>query len=76
MYLHQGLVEILELCDLVVHLFTKPSGKVTEDEGLGISLLVVVVDVSNTEVLLSNDDSILVVVAEILQDRSLTNLSW
>ena len=43
----------------------------TEDKRLGIGLLVVVVNVSHIEVLLGDDDSILVVVAEILQEQGM-----
>ncbi len=66
-YLHQSFVEVLELCDFIVNLLTQATGKVAEDERFSISLLIVVINIWHVEVLLGNDDSILVVVAEILQ---------
>lgn len=68
MYLHQCLVKVFELCDFIVNLLPQTSGKVAEDEGLGVSLLVVVINVSNIEILLCYDNSILVVVAQILRN--------
>lgn len=67
LYLHQGLVKVPELSDLIVNFLTKPACKMAEDKRLGISLLVVIIDVRDIEVLLRNYDSILVVVTEILQ---------
>ncbi len=64
--LHESLVEVLELCNLVVNLVTQTTGKVAEDERLSIRLLVVVINVRNIEVLLGNDDCVLVVVGQIL----------
>ena len=66
-YLHQSLIEVPELSDLIVHLLTKPTRKMAEDKRLSVSLLVVVVNVRHIEVLLGNDDSVLVVVSQILQ---------
>ena len=68
MYLHQCLVKVFELCDFIVNLLPQTSGKVAKDEGLGVSLLIVVINVSNIEILLRYDDSILVVVAQILRN--------